>query len=380
MNYFFTSVKINSEITIFPEQFTVEVPYSYTVSVNLSDKPFQAAINAICIAHGISVFHCSQGFVIRTTNEENSVSVLSENAYKKLSVCINERYCTDKEKQNQNLLHVLRTAIECGFTFENRLVIHGSFIVKDGKAVLFLAPSGVGKSTQAKLWEQNLGAEIANGDRPAVFYDRDGLLGERGQVYACGVPWDGKEGIFRQITVPVVAIAEVRQAGSNFVRSLTPQQSMRLLLKQCFIPMWDDEAAEKSMKTISDIAENVSFYRIHCLPNSDAALLFNEIIFNNRRNLLFKAGKDMQIKSGFILRTIVGESIVVPKSENIKKLEGSIILNEIGAFIWKKLEKPISREELLRCILDEFDVSEETALVDLQAFIGGLCELNVLEE
>ena len=45
------------------------------------------------------------------------------------------------------------------------LLLHASLIKYEGKALAFAGPSGVGKSTQADLWRNHLGARILNGDR-----------------------------------------------------------------------------------------------------------------------------------------------------------------------------------------------------------------------
>ena len=49
------------------------------------------------------------------------------------------------------------------------LVLHSAYIVTSaGEAILFSGPSGVGKSTQAALWERCAGARVVNGDRALV--------------------------------------------------------------------------------------------------------------------------------------------------------------------------------------------------------------------
>ena len=68
-------------------------------------------------------------------------------------------------------------------------LVHGVLMEMDGRGILLCAPSGVGKTTHAKLWQECFGSErchIVNGDKPLVFL-RDGKL------YGYGTPWCGKE-------------------------------------------------------------------------------------------------------------------------------------------------------------------------------------------
>ena len=67
-------------------------------------------------------------------------------------------------------------------------MIHASAVEKEGKAYLFSAPSGTGKSTHAQLWRQTFKGEpirIINDDKPAVCL-------QNGVFYACGTPFSGK--------------------------------------------------------------------------------------------------------------------------------------------------------------------------------------------
>ena len=47
---------------------------------------------------------------------------------------------------------------------EGGAVLHASYILVRGRAILFSGPSGVGKSTQANLWAQYRSAEVINGE------------------------------------------------------------------------------------------------------------------------------------------------------------------------------------------------------------------------
>ena len=56
------------------------------------------------------------------------------------------------------------------------LVFHASYVGCDGGAMLFTAPSGTGKSTQAELWRVHRGARVLNGDKAAVRSTVEGIV------------------------------------------------------------------------------------------------------------------------------------------------------------------------------------------------------------
>ncbi len=87
----------------------------------------------------------------------------------------------------------------------------------------------------------------------------------------------------------------------------------------------------------------------------------------------------MKIKSGYMLREIGGESIVVPVGSRTVDLRGIIKLNDTAAFLWKKLEKECSRQQLVDDLLQEFDVDEQTASHDVDKFIENLNQNNLTE-
>src|SRR5699024_19054 len=64
------------------------------------------------------------------------------------------------------------------------LLLHASFIRWQARGILFSAPSGTGKSTQADLWVRHRGAEVINGDRAA-------LRRSAGRWRAYGLPYAG---------------------------------------------------------------------------------------------------------------------------------------------------------------------------------------------
>ena len=88
----------------------------------------------------------------------------------------------------------------------------------------------------------------------------------------------------------------------------------------------------------------------------------------------------MKAKTGFVLRNVVDEFILMPTGDNIGTFNGTVLLNEVSAFVWEKLQNPMSREDLLKAILDEFEIDRATASADLDALLETLRGYGVIED
>ena len=86
----------------------------------------------------------------------------------------------------------------------------------------------------------------------------------------------------------------------------------------------------------------------------------------------------MKLKQEFVLRDIAGEYVLIPIVSADDKFNGIISVNETGAFIWKQLEKAMSRDEIIQEVLNEYEVSLEHATADVDKFCGNLKELEIL--
>lgn len=143
------------------------------------------------------------------------------------------------------------------------VVLHSSLIEWKGKAIVFTAPSGTGKSTQAELWHRCQGAEVINGDR-------SGLLIRDGAVIAEGVPFSGTSGICRKRSLPVAAIVYLSQAPENTVLRLRGYRAFARIWEGCTIHTWDPEAVSAATETVSRIASAVPVYHLACTADETA--------------------------------------------------------------------------------------------------------------
>lgn len=152
-----------------------------------------------------------------------------------------------------------------------KAVIHASFIIKNGNAILFTAPSGVGKSTQAALWEKYADAEIINGDKALLFVSG-------GVVYVGGLPFSGSSGICKNKTAPLRAIICLSQAKENKLSRLSVTEATVSVLRGCYLPAENAEISENVINTVGEICGLVPAYKLECLPYESAVrILENEL-------------------------------------------------------------------------------------------------------
>ena len=279
---------------------------------------------------------------------------------------------TDTDAQlTQATRFLVRTAFECRFCYKGIVSLHAACVEVGDFAVAFTGPSGMGKSTRAAAWVRAFDARLISGDRPAVRIEKNGST-------ACGVPWDGKEQVFRDVEKPLLCIVEVRRSSANYLRRLSTDQARKLIIQQSFMPMWDTDAAFMAMTNVMALIKRTPVYRVFCGPDEDAARIIYDILVNHPEQIR-EEEKDMRIKDGFVLRNVVDEYIVMPTGSNIAKFEGAVVLNEVSAFIYKLLENPMCREDLLTAILNEYNVDEATASADLDVLLNKLADMGVLE-
>ena len=153
----------------------------------------------------------------------------------------------------------------------DRAVLHASWIEKDGKAILFSGRSGIGKSTQAALWEKFRHALVRNGDR-TLLRRIDGV------EYACGLPYAGTSGICTNTAAPIRAIVMLEQGKENQLRRLPELTAAKRLLSQMPVPKWNPEMVGRALDVASRVAAAVPVYELICLPEESAVRLLEDAL------------------------------------------------------------------------------------------------------
>ena len=279
------------------------------------------------------------------------------------------RYCGDQGAYGAIMAErYVRLALECLLVRRGYVSIHAAAVELDGAAYAFTGPSGIGKSTRASVWTETFGARLINGDRPLVCVDTLELF---------GMPWDGKEQCFRNVRMPLRAILEVRRAEFVRVRRLSTAQRRRLLVCQCFMPMWDTETAVIQMRNLIRLSQKADILRAFSGKTPEEAGLLRGMI---DQKCCQGEETDMKAKQGFILRKVAGEYVLMPTDTNIGVYNGAVLLNSVSAFVWEQMQKEVTRDELLAAVMDEFEVDEETAGKDLDMLLEKLAGMDLIEK
>ena len=139
------------------------------------------------------------------------------------------------------------------------LFFHASQIGVGSKGILFTAPSGTGKTTQAKLWRKFRGVDILCNDRTLT----DGTL-------TYGFPTDGSEPVITGERRTLGAIVVLEQAPENAVRRLRPREILPRLMPQLVLDAWDPASASAAMELLLDLIPRTPVYLLACTPDESA--------------------------------------------------------------------------------------------------------------
>lgn len=161
------------------------------------------------------------------------------------------------------------------------LEVHASVVVNEGKAYLFMAKSGTGKSTHSRMWHRAIpGTRLLNDDNPIVRLLPDG------QVVAYGSPWSGKTPCYRNEQYPAGAFVKIVRAPANKLVRLSVFEAYALIYSSSSGYKADKRIADGLYNTISGIVTSVPAYDIECLPDEDAAVVCHSGIIADKGGVL----------------------------------------------------------------------------------------------
>lgn len=146
------------------------------------------------------------------------------------------------------------------------VLFHCSALAYRQRGYLFAAPSGTGKSTHTRLWQEVLddAVRMINDDKPLLKVTSEGVT-----VY--GTPFAGKEGLQENSSAPVAGIVLLHQAESNHIRRLSPREAYPMLLNQTYRPK-DGAGLMKTLELVQCLSE-LPVYSMGCTISREAVAL-----------------------------------------------------------------------------------------------------------
>ncbi len=83
--------------------------------------------------------------------------------------------------------------------------------------------------------------------------------------------------------------------------------------------------------------------------------------------------------AGITRRQIAGETILVPVSGDLARLQEIFVLDDVADHIWQRIDGRTTVEEIVDSVTESFDVDRDTARRDLLAFMEALESAGLVE-
>ena len=151
------------------------------------------------------------------------------------------------------------------------LLMHASAVSYEDKSIVFTAPSGTGKTTQAELWAKHKGATILNGDKVFLKKEDDG-------IHAWGSPWKGSSPYAENASAPLRAIVALEQAEENSIRKLEGFEVLEYVVPHVFFPSWDERCEQAVLTFLDQVLGETEVYLLKCRPDEGAVELLASTI------------------------------------------------------------------------------------------------------
>lgn len=244
----------------------------HSIVVSLTDQPPVPQGKPSQILLNRRIYVCDGHETIVTLDDATQTIrhvIETDPEYKRTTLYLNSTVSTDFAELEYIWTGILffEIALLHGMT-----ALHASALMIQQSAILFSAPSGTGKSTQANLWRNAYPDAITiNDDKPLLRPTNQGIL-------VVGTPWSGKDIVNTNIEVPLRAIVFLEQASQNSVIELSARDQVKHMLRNTYRPR-DADLAERNLALIDEIVGHTRVILYRCTKYDSAVTTLHQALF-----------------------------------------------------------------------------------------------------
>ncbi len=201
-----------------------------------------------------------------------------------LVICDNDIMVVNEDWSKANIIKMEHPESFDAFTMQlfythavrNHMIqVHSSLIEYKNSGIMFLGPSGIGKTTQAELWHQYLDALIINGD--CVFVEDKG-----DEFIGWGTPWHGSSPYCENTSVSVKALIVLKQGQENRIRKLEGFEKVSEVSNNIIYPMWIEDGMDLCLETLDHLLTHVPVYELVNKADEDSVLMVKQVVFDEK--------------------------------------------------------------------------------------------------
>ena len=183
------------------------------------------------------------------------------------------RRCAHFSGKKTDFLYRLLQAFYAHALSHRMIQIHSSLIRFHGEGLMFIGPSGIGKTTQAELWQTYRNSDIINGDMVFIQQTTDRFIG-------WGTPWHGSSPYCMNTNVPIKAVIVLQQDSRNQIRRLHGFEKVTALSRNIIFPQWLPDGTQKCLDILNPFVQYIPVYELSCRPDEDAIQMTEDVIFS----------------------------------------------------------------------------------------------------
>ena len=176
-----------------------------------------------------------------------------------------------KEQMHSDTIFGSLLALEKKVIQKDCMILHSAFVCRNGEAILFTAPSGTGKSTQADLWTKYRETKTINGDRTLMKRTEHGW-------YACGWPICGSSEICHNECYPLKAIVVLSQSQKNHIEKMKGVGLVQKLVGEITVNMWNLDFQDHVLSLIEKLSNEIPVFHLECDISEEAVRCLEEVL------------------------------------------------------------------------------------------------------